>query len=332
MSAMMDSWSDYYNRSTAPAEQLLYSHLLECAEMDAPDEAIARFRSLFVEGTGYAIPQVWKAMTDIVNTHQIEREYKFILNRCCYILVNRWLMQPRLRAYVPALVSQLELPPAGVVRSRTTQRLRDLSARFTQTDQFSSLKRLAQVIQQENQGRVDENRLLGGLIHRYPYLYEHTLLTEDSDHEQRQRVKALRVQAQQKFEVDLSYYITQRTLRQSLGVDGRVILEERSPWDAQVVKNPTLLSDRDLDQTLEFFLGRVDGMNTHLDLARRFRTYIQDTRCYRTFKEEFTLIRPHEIIAHSTHVRPKSWSLSQWRSKMPFPSRRNLSPSTAVPR
>jgi hypothetical protein len=280
----MDSWSQYYNRPPSLAEQTLYDRLFEWAERTSPPTAIDAFHKLFIEGTGYSDLEARRAIEKIVHEKFIEREFKFILNRSCYILINRWLMQPAWRNFIPELIALFDLSPVTVTRSRVTQRLRELVQKFTDTDQYLALRHLAQVIAAEDR-HSEPDIPLGKLIHRYPCLYEHTLLTEDSSDELRRRVRTLQVQAQNKFEVDLSHYLTYRKLRTPHlipnGSDSHA-----GHWSSQFIKNPTLLSDRQLDEAIELFTGRVDGSNTLKDQAKHFMAYSRDTRSYRTFKED----------------------------------------------
>lgn len=275
----MDTWSNNYSRPTTSAEQMLYDHLLHCVESEPPEQLIARFHQLFVDGIGYSDYAVWRAVKKLVASRLAERDFKFILNRCCYIPINHWLMQPRLHSYIPQLIATLDATPSGCPRAETSKRIRHLVSLFSATEQYLALKRLAQVIQQTVEQRALSGEvLLGGLIHRYPCLYEHTLLTDDSLDEQRKRVRRLRRQFQQQFEIELSQYITHRQLRRSDALQPVQV--------SGVFQNPTLLSDRQLDSALSHFTGRVDGYNTHRDLARQFLTYTRDTRCFRTFKNE----------------------------------------------
>lgn len=284
----MDSWSHYCNRPTTAAEQILYNHLLDCIEVFEPAEVIDLFRDLFIDGTNYTNAEIYKALKSIVISPGADREFKFTLNRSCYIPVNRWLMQPKLHPYIPELVALFAASPTRMARSRTTKRLRELVRDFVDTEQYLALQRLAKVIAQSLEDRIcSEKVLLGNLIHRYPCLYEYTLLTQDSTDEQRQRVRALRRQAQQQFEIDLSYYITHRHLRSALKIEAACDADRSDTGDASnSTKNPTLLSDRQLDRAIDCFTGRIDGANTHRDLAQQFLTYTKDTRCYQTFKQE----------------------------------------------
>lgn len=280
----MDTWLDLHyrqvtNRSaTVLQEQCLYDHLLDCVKQESPDELLARFRSLFINGVSYTDPQVWQALRSIVASPQAEKEFKFILNRSCHIFINHWLMQPRLHCAIPALIHLFDEIPFGG-RSPTTRRLRELVRRFLETEQYLALRRLAQVVgQAPDWSQASGSKPLGLLIQRYPCLYEYNLLTEDSTSEQRRRVRQIRRQMQQQFDCDLSRYATYQRL--NIGLSDKV----PSPCPSALPVNPTLLSDRQLDHALQQFGGKVDGSNTYRDLAQCFITYSSQARCYRHFK------------------------------------------------
>jgi hypothetical protein len=294
----------------SPADQLpqptelLYDHLLERVRSEAPEELLTRFRSLFINGIGYTDHAIWQTLKRIVDTPLVEKDFKFVLNRSCHILINHWLMQPRSHSAIAELVALFELTPAGQARSRTTQRLRELVQQFKLTEQYAALKRLVQVVHPqvthpqvtypfpdrlpERSGRSSTGaKLLGTLIRRYPCLYDHNLLTQDSTREQRYRIYAMQQEIQRQLEQDLARYAIykQRDLRQATPAHWLDLLLPISP-PPQSLRNPTLLSDRHLDKALQQFGGKIDGSNTYHDLAQCFLTYSSQTHSYRSFKAD----------------------------------------------
>jgi hypothetical protein len=281
----MDSWSDYYNRritnhqTTLLEEQYLYDHLLDCVRTETPDQLLARFRTLFINGIGYCDHEVWQALKKIVESPFVEKDFKFILNRSSYILINHWLMQPRLHDAIPELVALFDAEAIGQSRSRTTQRLRELVQRFRMTEQYMALKRMAHVVGQPSEWATSgENKPLGTLIRRYPCLYNYNLLTTDSTDEQRRRVRQIKRHVQRQFERDLAQYATFKLLEGGLSAS--------QPKNLHSSKNPTLLSDRHLDRALQQFGGKIDGSNTYRDLAQRFLTYSSHACSYQDFKDD----------------------------------------------
>jgi hypothetical protein len=122
-----------------------------------------------------------------------DQDFKFVLNRCCHILINRWQMQPQLQGAIPQLVALFENPPdPRKVQSRGARRLRQLVQLFTETEQYLTLQRLSRVMSETAEASGNGSKVIGSLIQRYPYLYEHCLLSEDSSYEHQQTVGKFR--------------------------------------------------------------------------------------------------------------------------------------------
>ncbi|MBD1935580.1 MULTISPECIES: hypothetical protein [Cyanophyceae] len=280
---MTDSWSNYYNRQATPEELLLYTYLLDHVKVEPPNQLIELFRRLFIEGMEDSSSQVWQALERIVSSDLADQEFKFILNRSCYIPINHWENNPRFKEAIPKLIALFETPPTQLARSRTTQRLRQLVQCFRQTEQYRVLRyRTQQFSQKSEESNNVESRRLRTFLDRYPFIYEPCLLTNDSTDEQRQKVKSRQTQQQQQFDINLSHYITYQQL----------------PKNSRSVKNPTLLSNDELNIAIQQFTGKVDGANTYKDLAERFRTSSRWTPCYRTFKKELY----DEYLTASTNI------------------------------
>ncbi|MBE9181057.1 hypothetical protein IQ268_21080 [Oculatella sp. LEGE 06141] len=285
----MDICSSYGNRPITSHEQQLYNHWLQCVETESPGKLLWRFRKLFIDGVAYPDHAVWRSLEQVLASSSVERDFKFILNRSCHIFINRWLMQPRLQTAIPELVALFEAHPTGTARTWTTQRLRCLVRQFKQTEQYTAMRRLAHVIAQARDESVNNTKPLGTLVHRYPYLYKHGLLTEDSTLEQWQRVRQLQHQVQRRFEVNLSHYITHRLRHSYCMAANQLSLPygvAAMPPNGRSAQNPTLLSDRSLDAAVKHYGGKVDGCNTYRDIAQHFLTYSKQAPCYRTFKRE----------------------------------------------
>ncbi len=282
----MSSATYRHNRSPIQGEDQLYRHLMERVNAEEPSELIERFRSLFVDAVGYPDREVVLALDEIARSEQARNEFRFILNRCCHILINRWQSRPQLQVAIPALIDLLESessrPITELSRSKGVRNVRSLVHEFTSTEQYLTLKRLAHIIEGEVQEEhFEAKRPLGVLIRRYPYLYEHCLLSEDSTQAQQQTVQILQHRVQKQYEIDLSQYVTYRVRRSRLKQQSPAAVDSLRPID-----NPTLLCDRDLVASLRQFSGKVDGQHTYRDLAQSFLTHSQHTRSYGSFKRD----------------------------------------------
>lgn len=297
---MVTTWTGCYNRQISQEEQQLYDHLLYWIELETPSQMIERFQALFFDGTAYPDAKVAAALDQVAASRIAVEEFRFVLNRCCHILINRW--QARAAAEDPTLRSQLAIPQliqlfetvdtAPPVKSRSARRLRELVKLFTETEQYLTLGRLAQVMSESAEAANAGNHPLGTLIRRYPYLYEHCLLSEDSNQEQQHTVREIQAQVQRQFEIDLSQYVTYQVRR------SQIASTIASPT-ARVnypVPNPTLLADQDLDRAIQHYVGKVEGCHTYRDLAHSFLAQSGQAQPYRAFKDDL-----YQYITASIH-------------------------------
>ncbi|MGB3311097.1 MAG: hypothetical protein WBG32_23840 [Nodosilinea sp.] len=271
----LDSWSNYSSRPPASLEDLLYQHWQYWRKQEAPHELIDRFRRLFLDVANYPDSSVANALLSLSEQDTADREFKYVLNRCCYTLINIWYTQPRDHWAISALVGLFEdLPPANGANPRA-QKVYSLVKEFPQTEQYASLVRLQQIVGQAREADVPlitiiEAQPLAHRIRHYPFLYDNSLLTKDSGQEQKQNINDLRRRAETDLGIRLARYHAQQQV----------------PGRAGQGVNPTLLDAPGLEQALNFYTGKING-RTHRDQARWFATYSKTVRSFRDFKDEF---------------------------------------------
>ncbi|MGB5973172.1 MAG: hypothetical protein WBG38_07625, partial [Nodosilinea sp.] len=260
-----------------------------CVAAESPEAMIDRFQALFLDGVGYPDRDVAAALDRLLSGQDIDEYFRFILNRCCHILINRWQTNTQLQPAIPILVELLESAPnsgsAERSRSRSVRRLRQVTQSFRDTEQYLALKRLACVIESRHaalpRNRQTEVVPLGSLINRYPYLYEHCLVTDDSDFQHQQHVRDMQVEAQHRFEVDLTHYVTYRVRKGRLHRQGNTDLDK-----LRIVHNPTLLNDKDLVKSLKQFSRCRNRGQSYRDGAQRFLLTHNEGASFREFKED----------------------------------------------
>ena len=156
----MSTWTTYRNRDITQEEQRLYNHFLDRVQCESPRQLIDRFRSLFIEGTSYD-PQVLTDLDKVVASKVADQEFKFVLNRCCHILINRWQARPQSQRAIVELVALLSSLPTRPVmeysRTRTVKQLRELVKQFLETEQYLTLRRLSQLMIQGAETHSAEN-------------------------------------------------------------------------------------------------------------------------------------------------------------------------------
>jgi len=266
-------------------EQVIYDHLLACVQAETPDQLVDRFQKLFIQGLGYENQDVVAALNQLTAAKGAEDDFKFVINRCCHILINQWRTHPQHQSSIPDLVALFDRARngsgGGFTHMRSLRRLRSLVQDFTETEQYVTLSRLAEVFSSTSNQAGDQVPLKQ-LIHRYPYLYSHCMLSDQSSLEQQDTVRQVQTQMQQKFEQNLSQYVTYR-VRQSQIL--RVASPEKAKRLVKPQENPTLLSDRELVGALKHYVGKVEGSYTHQDLAQSFITHTHQVRTFKEYKD-----------------------------------------------
>ncbi len=275
-----------YSRQISQEEQMIYSHLLNRVNSETPEQMLERFRHLFIDGSRYPEEDIAAALHAVLSSRHAKKEFRYVLNRCCHILINRWQSHPQHRLEIPKLIHLFEnvseVSSLGHYQYRTNRRLCDLVRSFRTTEQYLVLQRLARVLSRAAE-TSDGSRPLGTLIRRYPYLYQHCLLSDDNTREQQFTVRSLQFEVQRQFEVDLTKYVSAQLRRSRL-------LQQRGPQDAQrlivPVNNPTLLSDSLLNHAIKHYAGRIDGKRSYQDLARSFITQSTQAQSFGAFKDD----------------------------------------------
>lgn len=161
----MKTKTTHNNRITTADEDFLYSHLMACAAAESPDALIERFHRLFIDGFGYSDRDVLAALDNLLTLPEIDDYFRFILNRCFHILINRWQTNPQLQPAIPPLIDLVELEPAITnrmserARSRSVRRLHQVTKDFRQTEQYLALRRLARIIEARQAAKAKPQNL-----------------------------------------------------------------------------------------------------------------------------------------------------------------------------
>ncbi|NEQ35025.1 MAG: hypothetical protein F6K40_01325 [Okeania sp. SIO3I5] len=278
-------------------EQYIYNHFLKLIDLESSEEIIERFRILFIKGSGYPEKEVAKALEKIIALLQVDEEFNFILNRCCHIIINRkrpYNYKKDVLLDLIKLFDSIENPtPQRYYGSRSNKKLLDLIKTFTTSEQYLTLKRFAEIINQGTRSYRNTHSALvqplRTLIPRYPYLYQHCLITSDNSYEHQQAIKKMQRQKQRKFEIDLSHYVTHQ-IRQRLITTSKFqdsTFTESSCENTNKIQNPTLLSDRELLSSIKQFVGKVENGYNYQDYAKSFLNHARQPQSYGHFKESF---------------------------------------------
>jgi hypothetical protein len=281
---------DYDRFSIEESEKILYDSILQWLQRDSSEQIVEKFRYLFIKGNGCDCPQARAALEAIVNSENASREFNFVFNRCCHLIINEWHINPRLRVKIPLLINQIALAlPLNSTQSRTTRKLRGLVLSFQESEQYLKLKRLSNLIDRSQENRpIYKQQAISNLIQRYPYLHQQCLLGEDSSYEFKQTITNLQKGIQHRYELDLSRYITYRVRLVEIVRRYKANKQTKIPKNIiQPVKNPTLLSDRDLDRGLRQYLGVRENGYTYHNFALKFRDNFAYINSHKELKQSF---------------------------------------------
>ena len=263
-------------------EQIVYEHFLYVVRTETPVRVLERFRSLFIEGVNYSDNRIWTTIETLAFERTAEQNFPLMINRCCYILVNHWQMQPSGQVPVASLVAMLaHLNDVRMTYSRVVRRLRQLLQLYLEGDDYPKLKRLNEVLNGSTSTKdtVGE-RQLGTLINRYPYLYEHSLVSEERTFENVETIKRVQRGLRKQQETNLSQYLTYQVRRSRL----KAQLGQDAANNLPSVVNPTLLSTKELGMAFGQFAGKAEGNATYQDLSRGFVSHLQMQPIIKTFK------------------------------------------------
>lgn len=256
-------------------EQILYDHIVSCVEQESPAHIIERFRKLFIDGMGYPDREIEATLYNIISVKRSDREFKYILHRCCYIPINRWQLHSQHKLAIANLVALFkQTSPRFGMEFYIVKRLQEQIAFFTQSEEFQTLERLVKAVEREPEPqKQDTHYPLGELICRYPYLYGHSLLSKGSIEEDQKTIKKLEIQRQRQFEKKLSQYLN-------------YLVEPRNTeiGIVQPAPNPTLLNDAELHLAVREFAGKVTGDRSYKESAQFFLRDARKTPSYSSFK------------------------------------------------
>jgi hypothetical protein len=264
-------------------EQIVYEHFLHVVRTESPDRVLTRFQSLFIEGVNYTDSRIWTTIESLAFDKTAEQNFPLIINRCCYILVNHWQMQLSGHSAVADLVEMLShLHDVRMTYSRVVRRLRQLLHLYLQGDDYIKLKRLNAVLNGESTGKKNTiaEQPLGALITRYPYLYSHSLVSDERTAENVETIKRVQKNLRQQQETSLSHYLTYQVRRSRI----KAQLGREAADNLPAVENPTLLSTKELGMAFGQFAGKAEGNASYQDLSRGFVAQLQMQPIVKTFK------------------------------------------------
>jgi hypothetical protein len=265
-------------------EQIIYDHFLQVIKTETPGELLTRFHSLFIEGANYSDSRVYNTIETLAFEKTAEQNFPLTINRCCYILVNHWQLQPSGNTFINQLVEMLAHPSEVKSNySRIIRRLRQLLQLYVKGHDYQMLNRLNTVLNGQTLGRDEiEQEPLGKLITRYPYLYEYALVSEERTIENVVIIKRIQKDLRQQQEASLSQYFTYQVRKSRI----KAQVGQDAAKNLIRITNPTLLPSKELGIALIQFTGKVENGKSYQDLSHAFVAQLQRKPTIKSFKRD----------------------------------------------
>ncbi len=265
-------------------EQVVYEHLQRLIKSETPEQLLTRFRSLFIEGASYSDNRVWATIEILAFESTAEQNFPLVINRCCHILINHWQLQPSGNISIDRLIAILANPdPTSGKYSKITRRLRQLLKIYLTSDDYQILNRLNIVLNGQILNReAIELEPLGKLITRYPYLYEHYLVSTGRTLENVQTIERIQQKLQDRQEAELSQYFTYQVRKSRI----KAQVGPEAAKNLPRIANPTLLPSKDLGIAFIQFAGKAEGGASYQDLSHRFAARLQAKPTVKVFKRD----------------------------------------------
>ena len=261
-------------------QETVYRYLSQCIDSETPDDLLDIFNRLFLEQSSALDDDISDAIRRILKVEGAEESQQFF-DRCVNIIVNSWEQSNRAPQLCPKLLTLLSrYSTTGKRSANKNYRLNRLIKQYRKSKYFINLERLDCAM---NSTQETNNDLVLSLLHRYPYLFQHYLVSDSCCSEYAQAVKHLKTRQDKSFGINLSQYVTYkiRLANTAHNQDS----QSRKLRNIRAIPNPTLLSDRELNKALKQFLGVVDDRFSYRSLAQNFANQFSFISTYKDYKE-----------------------------------------------
>ncbi len=268
-------------------EEILYNSIRGWLLHDSSDLILEKFNYLFLKGNGCDCYQSRSALEMIISSRQGQREFNFIFNRCCQIIIYEWQINPLLKSKIPLLIKQIEaIKYHSHIQARTKRKLRSLIIEFKNSEQYLKLVRFSILVGQSTSFKKNPDpQYLRDLISQYPYLYQRYLVGEGSSYEFKKTIINLQKRSQHHYELNLSRYITYRVRLMALVRQYKA--QQKTKISKKVlhpVKNPTLIKENLLEKSLHYYWGEIVKGYTHRSWAMSCRDQLAGVSTHVEFK------------------------------------------------
>ena len=279
----MINYQDNFSYQKVNLEQVIYQYLRDYVENNAPTEVVAEFRRIFFE---FSIqdPLLRSHIESLIFSKEDRARFAYVLNYCYHIIINHWAQKSELHQFIVELVDIIDSINFAIqCYDRRRKKLYELASNFLQTDYYLKLKRIAKVVACKSLSNFSFQEPIANFLPHYPYLYQTLLLGKEYSPEEKNLIVKLQNIRQKYFEFKLTQHITYRSrlmqvarARQMSHGAGKILRR---------VKNPSLLSEKDLQSSIQRYLDKPNRKDTIQQLSQRFLEKNKLGIPYKEFKD-----------------------------------------------
>lgn len=263
-------------------EQAIYQYLRNYVENNSPTEVIGEFRRVFFE---FSIKDtaLRSHMENLIFSKEDRARFTYVLNYCYHIIINHWAQQSELQQFIVELVDVIDTVNFKTqCYDRRRKKIFELADNFCHTDYYTKLQRIAKVIGRKSLANFNFQEPISNYLTHYPYLYRVLLLGKEYSPEEKSLIVKLQNIRQKYFEFQLTQHIIYRSrlveiarARQISHGAGKIIRR---------VKNPSLLSQEDLRNSVKRYLEKPNKKETLEQISQKFLWENKSDISYKEFK------------------------------------------------
>lgn len=232
----------------------LYDHLTNCVKTESPSQMLTRFRSLFIEGENYSEPTVQDYLKKMSNSQQELVNLSCFFSHCCQLFISHCYNESENQLAIVELLNLFKnLPSPDKKTHQLSKSWQKSINQFAQTSEYLKLERFVRVLNPRILSNAQKPQYLGDLLGRYPFLYKHCLLNNETLKDYRRLIG--RIKTKRELIVEQELFKIVNIYQQKVDVARfRQSSSPILPFITQSVKNPTLLNIRELNVALGKFI------------------------------------------------------------------------------
>ena len=242
----------YVYEETVTSDDSLYQYFLKVIATESSSEVLAKVRLLLVETASYPDNEVLEMVKNLVYSPTAKANCALFFNRLCQACIAAWIVNINTKAASFELLNLFKkLDISSRRQKKFIIRWQEEGKAFTESSQYLKLQRLIRIINPRIVSDAPKPQVLGDLLGRYPFLYKHCLLDNESVEEYINFLAGFKRHQQTSFQQKLNITIVRQ--KQKIEVARLRTLTTKIPQPIEIIPNPTLLNHQVFNTATETF-------------------------------------------------------------------------------